>query len=226
MGIDLKPYLDPSAANRAAAAEVRAHHGRGGPLWLCAGRMVYYKGFTHAVRHVTASRRSARADRRRPRRAAFEGRGRASRSGDRVDFLGKLPHYLDVLPYYLAADAFWFPSNARSEAFGLVQVEAMACGCPVLNTAIPHSGVPWVSRHEETGLTVPINDPAALAAAAPVVGRTRIANTPGQRRAPAPAEEFDHRVMAERSLDIYRQVLADPGLTGPAGRPVMVPSLP
>ena len=64
---------------------------------------------------------------------------------DRVVFPGDLPHYLDLVPYYLAADAFWFPSNARSEAFGLVQVEAMACGCPVINTAIPHSGVAWVS---------------------------------------------------------------------------------
>src|SRR5437868_8857265 len=55
-----------------------------------------------------------------------------------------LPIYL--IPYYLAARALWFPSNARSEAFGLVQVEAMASGCPVINTAIPHSGV---ARSEE-----------------------------------------------------------------------------
>ena len=181
MGIDLKPYLDPSAADRAAAAEVRARHGRGGPLWLCAGRMVYYKGFTHAVRalqQVEGRLVLIGGGPDEPRlKAEVERLGLA----DRVDFLGKLPHYLDVLPYYLAADAFWFPSNARSEAFGLVQVEAMACGCPVLNTAIPHSGVPWVSRHEETGLTVPINDPAALAAAArrlldePEL-RTRLAN--------------------------------------------------
>ncbi len=50
---------------------------------------------------------------------------------DRVVFLGTLPTYLDVLPYYLAADAFWF---LRSEAFGLVQVEADMSGCPVINT--------------------------------------------------------------------------------------------
>ena len=37
---------------------------------------------------------------------------------------------------------------------------------PVINTAIPHSGVAWVSPHEQTGLTVPVNDPKALAAAA------------------------------------------------------------
>jgi rhamnosyl/mannosyltransferase len=43
-GIDLEPYRDPAAAARSAAARIRAEHGQGGPLWLCAGRQVYYKG--------------------------------------------------------------------------------------------------------------------------------------------------------------------------------------
>ena len=95
---------------------------------------------------------------------------------DRARFLGKVPRDEDLAAYYLASEAFWFPSNARSEAYGLVQVEAMASGCPVINTAIPHSGVPWVSRHEETGLTVPVDDPAAFAAAA-----LRLLEEPGLR---------------------------------------------
>jgi glycosyltransferase involved in cell wall biosynthesis len=227
MGIDVTPYLDPSPEDRAAAEVVRDRHGRGGPLWLCAGRMVYYKGFIHALRalrHVEGRLVLIGGG---PDAARLKAEVVRLGLSDRVDFLGKLPHYLDVVPYYLAADAFWFPSNARSEAFGLVQVEAMASGCPVLNTAIPHSGVSWVSRHEETGLTVPINDPEALAAAA-----QRLLDEPGLRARlvvaarDRAAKEFDHRVMAEHSLDIYRQVLADPGLTGPAGRPVMIPSLP
>jgi rhamnosyl/mannosyltransferase len=127
---------------------------------------------------------------------------------DRVVFLGNLPHYMDLIPYYLAADAFWFPSNARSEAFGLVQVEAMACGCPVVNAAIPHSGVAWVSPHEETGLTVSVDDPIALADAA-----NRLLTEPGLRDRLSIAareraiNEFDHRVMARRSMAIYEDVL-------------------
>src|SRR5205085_4404397 len=101
-----------------------------------------------------------------PDQPALRDEARQLGVADRVEFLGTLPHFLDIVPYYLAADAFWFPSNARSEAFGLVQVEAMACGCPVINTRIPHSGVPWVCPHEQAGLTVPLNDPPALAAAA------------------------------------------------------------
>ena len=102
----------------------------------------------------------------------------------------------ELVGAYHAATALWFPSNARSEGFGLVQVEAMASGCPVVNAAIPHSGVPWVCRHDEAGLTVPVDDAAAFAAAA-----RRLLDEPGlrDRLAARGASEqagrasFDHR---------------------------------
>jgi glycosyltransferase involved in cell wall biosynthesis len=224
MGIDVAPYLEPSAEVRARAARIREKHALGGPLWLCTGRFVYYKGFLNAIRalaHVEGRLLMIGDGPNQP-----ELQAEADRLGvtDRIVFLGTFPSYLDVLPHYLAADAFWFPSNARSEAFGLVQVEAMASGCPVINTWIPHSGVPWVSRHEETGLTVPVNDPEALAAAA-----RRLLTEPGlrdrlteagRRRA---AAEFDHRVMAERSLTVYRRVLSDK-VADETERAVLIPT--
>jgi rhamnosyl/mannosyltransferase len=84
----------------------------------------------------------------------------------------------------------------------------MASGCPVINTALPGSGVPWVSRHEREGLTVPVGDPDALASAsrrllAELDLRDRLVQA-GRHRA---SSEFDHRVMAERSLEIYRNVI-------------------
>jgi glycosyltransferase involved in cell wall biosynthesis len=224
MGIDLKPYLEPSEDDRASSLRVRERHGRGGLLWLCAGRLVYYKGFLNAIRALEKVEGRLVLIGDGPDESLL--RAEADRLGvaARVDFLGALP-YLDIIPYYLAADAFWFPSNARSEAFGLVQVEAMAAGCPVINTAIPHSGVPWVSQHDQNGLTVPVNDPDALAVAA-----KRLLNEPGLReRLTASArqrvvDEFDHRMMAERSLAIYRSVLQNSAATEPAGRPVLLPS--
>jgi rhamnosyl/mannosyltransferase len=116
----------------------------------------------------------------------------------------------ELIGAYRAATALWFPSTARSEGFGLVQVEAMASGCPVVNTAISGSGVAWVCRHELEGLTAPANDPAGFAQAA-----NRLLCEPGLRERLAAggrqraAAEFDWSVMGRRSLDLYESVLAE-----------------
>ena len=222
MGIDLGPYLEPSGADRARAEAIRAEYA--GPIWLGCGRLIYYKGFPVAVRALSHVRGTLLIVGDGPDRPRLEAEAEALGVRDRVAFLGAMP-YQEIVPYYLAADAFWFPSVARSEAFGLVQVEAMACGTPVINAAIPHSGVAWVSPDGETGLTVPVDDPAALAAAA-----NRLIAEPGLReRLGASAREravreFDHRVMARRSLDVYRRVLGGAWESCSAAGPLMVPT--
>src|SRR5207302_7080134 len=108
----------------------------------------------------------------------------------------------ELVGAYHAATALWFPSNARSEGFGLVQVEAMASGCPVINAAIPASGVTWVSRDGETGFTVPLDDPIALARASMRLLTERGLRERLSRGARERAvREFDDRVMARRSLE-------------------------
>ena len=56
---------------------------------------------------------------------------------------------------------FLFPSTDHGEAFGLMQLEAMREGKAIINTDL-RSGVPSISRHNETGITVPANDPCKL----------------------------------------------------------------
>jgi rhamnosyl/mannosyltransferase len=212
LGIDLSPYLEPNAAARAHSRRLREEFGA--PLWLAVGRLVYYKGLQNAMRALRDV----------PGRLLIIGEGPLHRDllrqaqalavADRVTWRGQVDPD-ELVGAYHAATALWFPSNSRSEGFGLVQVEAMASGCPVINTAVPASGVAWVSRHEETGLTVPVNDPDALAAAArhlleaPTL-RDRLARAARARA----CGEFDHRLMAARSLELYRQ--AGAGLRKPA----------
>jgi glycosyltransferase involved in cell wall biosynthesis len=202
LGIDLQPFRHPTAAGLAIAEELRRKHGS--PLWLCIGRLIYYKGLPIALEALRQVPGSLLVIGTGPLAAELRAKATALGVAERVIFHGHATTD-ELAGAYRAATALWFPSTARSEGFGLVQVEAMASGCPAINTAIPGSGVPWVCRHEREGLTVPMNDPAALASAAKRLLtesglRDRLAAN-GQVRA---AIEFDHSVMVQRSLDIYR----------------------
>jgi rhamnosyl/mannosyltransferase len=205
-GIDLAPYREPSALARVHAGRLRAEFGE--PLWLAVGRLVYYKGLHNAVRALAAVPGPLLVIGEGPAEDELRRLALATGVADRIVWRGHVSED-ELVGAYHAATALWFPSNARSEGFGLVQVEAMACGCPVINTAIPASGVAWVSRHEETGLTVPPDDPAGLAAAA-----RRLLQEPGLRRRLADAarrraaSEFDHALMGRRSLEAYQRALA------------------
>lgn len=80
---------------------------------------------------------------------------------ERVVLLGNVPHDL-LPPYHAACELFCSPATGR-ESFGIVLVEAMAAGLPVVATDIP--GYREVVRADEDGLLVPPEDPAATAGA-------------------------------------------------------------
>ena len=83
---------------------------------------------------------------------------------DKVRLLGYLESW-DVPNYFGACDIFVLCSDRKTEAFGVVQIEAMSCGKPVVATKIPQSGVSWVNDNGVSGYNVPTHDPQALAAA-------------------------------------------------------------
>ena len=84
--------------------------------------------------------------------------------GDKVVFVGNV-HDEDLVRFFEAADVFCLPSLVRAEAFGVVLLESMAMGKPIVATNILGSGVPWVNQHGITGLNVPVGDSKSLGVA-------------------------------------------------------------
>lgn len=71
----------------------------------------------------------------------------------KVRFLGYIPSRLESA-YFAACDVFCLSSTIKTEAYAIVQVEAMSVGRPVIATNIPSSGVSWVNQHGVSGLNV------------------------------------------------------------------------
>jgi rhamnosyl/mannosyltransferase len=204
LGIDLSPYLRPSPAALESAGRYRKQYP--GPIWVTVGRLIYYKALEVALGALREVPGTLVVIGTGPMEEQWRRQAAELGVAERVVWRGRAPDD-ELVGAYHAATALWFPSNARSEGYGQVQVEAMASGCPVVNAAVPHSGVAWVCRHGEAGLTVPIDDVAAFAAAS-----RRLLEEPGLRdRLAAEArkqavERFGHLTMAEHSLAIYRSV--------------------
>lgn len=190
---------DPSAVQR-----VRAQHGE--RLVISVGRLVYYKGFEYliqAMREVNGKLLIAGDG---PLRGRLQELTRNLGLMDKVVFLGEIQNQ-DVVPYYHAAEVFALASVARSEAFGIVQIEAMAAGLPIVNTKLD-SGVPFVSLHEQTGLTVPPRDAPALARAINhLLDNSDLGHSLGQAGRVRAQQEFSVATMASRTLSLYRSVL-------------------
>jgi len=203
-GIPIKQF---STYDSVEIARIRKQYGP--RLIISVGRLIYYKGFMHlidAMRNIDGHLLIVGDGH---LREDLENRARANNVFHKITFLGEV-HNDDTVPYYHAADVFALASIARSEAFGIVQLEAMTCGKPVVNTDLD-SGVPWVSLHEQTGLTVPPNDPLALAGAInKLLDDPELRETYGRAARNRVDDEFDQDVMLERMVELYSEVLSLP----------------
>jgi glycosyltransferase involved in cell wall biosynthesis len=156
--------LTPLTAELCASIKAKAKSvSASGHIIFALGRHVYYKGFDvliEAMQQVDAQLIMGGDG---PLKAELQQQAELLGISHKVTFTGSIPE-ADLAAYFNACDVFCLPSVAQSEAFGLVQLEAMACGKPVVCTQL-NNGVNVVNQSGITGLTVPVRDTTALSAA-------------------------------------------------------------
>ncbi len=124
--------------------------------------------------------------------------------GDLVTFIGKRDQ--DTLQYYYsAAEIVVVPSHY--ESFGMVALEAMACGTPVV--ASETGGLIFLVRDGETGFHVPAGDAGALADRLQTLIEDEVLRVRLGRQAADYAKAYDWSVAADHIITLYNSVLAN-----------------
>lgn len=193
-GIDAAPWR---SAGHAAPDERE-------PFILFAGRHVAYKGVDVLLRALTGSRVRAVIAGDGPKRAAWEALARELGLGARVTFTGEIPD-AELQRLMRACAVLVLPSVTAAEAFGYVQLEAMASGTPVISTDV-RSGVSWVNQDGGTGLIVRAGDADALRQAIErLIGDPGLRATLGAAGRARVEDEFTMGRLRERLRLLYEE---------------------
>ncbi|MBF0465026.1 MAG: glycosyltransferase [Nitrospirae bacterium] len=148
------------ASNKEEVAAIRKLH-EGKKIIFSLGRLIYYKGYEHLIKAASelGEGYSVIIAGEGPLRERLSNMVKSMGLSDRVFLPGHIPDR-QLGTYYEACDLFCLPSVERSEAFGIVIIEAMSFGKPVVATKL--AGVGWVNQHGVTGINVEPGDPTEL----------------------------------------------------------------
>ncbi|MEK0042880.1 glycosyltransferase [Escherichia albertii] len=138
----------------------------GKKIVLSLGRHVYYKGFNYLIEaaqyldddYIVLIGGNG------PLTLGMQDKIKELNLRDKVFLIGSIPD-ADLGSYFEACDVFCLPSIMKSEAFGIVQIEAMSFGKPIVATKIHGSGTCWVNEDGTSGLNVDIKKPEQIAQA-------------------------------------------------------------
>jgi rhamnosyl/mannosyltransferase len=208
LGLDPNRIPPPEST---ALARAEALWGEATFRVLAIGRLTYYKGHDVLVQAAAALPDS---------RILIVGTGeRRARLASLIESLGldervRLPGFqpeADLNALLAGCDVLCLPSLERTEAFGLVLLEAMRFSKPVAVSDIPGSGAGWVTRQAGHGLLVPPGDPVKLAAALRALQHDPARRQSlGQAGATALRERFGIEPVAAAVAELYRRMLATP----------------
>jgi rhamnosyl/mannosyltransferase len=178
----------------------------GSPLVLFVGMFRYYKGLQFLIDAAESIKAKFLLIGRGEFQKDLENQVRKKKLEAKIFFLGGVED--NELPaYYQASDIFVLPSTQRSEAFGIAQLEAMACGLPVISTEL-NTGTSFVNVNNVTGMVVPPAKTVCLASALNILLsdrslRLRLGKT-GKIRV---EKYFSKELMTRKVKDLYLKIL-------------------
>ncbi len=198
LGIDPTPFEN-------ARSHTLAHSQT--PILLFVGRLRYYKGLEYLLEALCELPRAQLiVVGTGPMERAWRAMARQLDVDDRVVFVGAVRD-AELPAYYAACDVFVLPSSERSEAFGLVQLEAMASGKPVVSTELG-TGTSFVNADGETGFVVPARDARALAAAITrLIDNEALRTRMGIAGRARVQQEFSLDKMVDRVMAVYDNLI-------------------
>jgi rhamnosyl/mannosyltransferase len=203
LGIDLRKFHRKGCEREIET--IRSQYGE--RIVLFVGRLASYKGLPYllgAMKRVSGRLLIiGKGDLEGELRSHVE---RQKLSG-KVHFLGELGEK-EVVPFFHACDLLVLPSITRNEAFGIVQLEAMACSKPVVSTQL-ETGVPFVNQNGKTGIVVPPGDSGALAGAINRLLRDeKLRARMGIEARKRVEREFTKEKMGRQTLNLYQEILS------------------
>jgi rhamnosyl/mannosyltransferase len=198
-GIDLNKFvLTPKVTKE--SEEIKQKFSS--PIILFVGRLVYYKGLEYLIKAMKKIEASLLVIGDGPLEKRLKNMAYNWGISNKIIWVGKIDNE-KLVPYYYACDIFVLPSAIKAESFGLVQLEAFACGKPVISTNLP-TGVPYVNLHGKTGLVVVPKDSEVIARAVNILLASKeLRKHYGQNGRERLEYAFTKEIMSKEVLSIY-----------------------
>jgi len=206
LGIDISSFKLNVKKNQKFHKLKKKHLGK--KILLFVGRLVPYKGLPYliyAMKKVTQKFPEIKLFiiGEGPQRENLKSLVNFLDISDNIQFLGEVSSQ-DLPIYYNLCDIFILPSTYKAEAFGIVQLEAMACQKPVISTNIPGSGVSFVNTSNETGIIVKPKDVKELVDAIIYLLKNEdVRKKLGKNAFKKVKNTFNKDIMTKNILDVY-----------------------
>ena len=198
-GVDLSKFEN---FNEGEVQKIREKYG---DFVLFVGRLNYYKGLEYLIEAMKNIEANLVIIGQGSEKKNLEIKIKNLKLENKIFFLPFQPEN-ELVNYYRTCSVFVLPSIFKSEAFGLVLIEAMACGKPVISTELG-TGTSFSNQDGITGFVVPPKNSQALAQAIKkILENKKMAQELGQNASKRVSEELSLEKMLEKISRVYKSI--------------------